>query len=465
MLGPVFSSTARTAAIPDNESAAPGVNSMQPDSKPCVVDFSSAIAVAMENEMGTSANLGKVVSFKGEHFYLKDAVSFLPISPEMGNAITSREVASARLYGLFLLAPEELMVNQCSSIMEGADNEKTFIASRLVDYQDLGDCLTKGRLADDLKLQFQAFTAEQADTFKNNADTAQKLTDELSALRNQHSDYRNQPWWAGKNANPHIALVDAYRPKAQALDEVMHAQIHLLPEALQQEMQEHLAVSQLLGDWDPINAFYKNMGIVKTDDGSLRVMRLDFGSCLDIGFQGQTKENGYETAVNQRPAVFPELEHVFKMENAEFSEALPRLVEDLCALPYADHAQSIAGKPEWADTTRMKIGYRCSLIMQQKDFAQDAVETIIKNNLMEAPSLKPADELIRILHARMDALINEQCGGSNNLVTWEIDNPTLSDAIRTDLSTRLSIPIAPLSYDPNKHLSDSLRQKLNTQNN
>ena len=459
MLGSVSPSTARATAIPDIESTAPAVNSMQSDSKPCVVNFSSAIEDREKTALGTSANLGKVVSFKGEHFYLKDAVSYLPISPEMGNAITSREVVSAKLYGLFLPAPEEQMVNQCSSMMEGADDEKIFIASRLIAYQDFGDCLIKEKTADDLELQFKAFTKGHADAFKENAVTAKTLTDELSALRKQEN------WWAGAGANPDLKLVQAYRPKAEQLDMTMQKQFQLLPDPLQKEMQEHLAVSQLLGDWDPINAFYKNMGIVKTDDGSLHVMRLDFGSCLDVGFQGQPKENGYETAVNQRPAVFPELKHDFKRGNAEFSEMLPRLVDDLGSLPYADHAQSIAGKPEWADTTRMKIGYRCGLIMQQKNSAQGAVETLFKSHLMDAPDLNATDNLIRILNARMDALINGQCGGSFNLATWEIDNPELSESIRADLASKLSIPIAPLSYDPDKQQSDNFRLKLNIQNN
>ena len=430
---------ARAPAIPDITSASPPVNSMQSDSKPYVVDFSNAVPVAVENGMGTSANLGKVVSSEGERFYLKDAVSYDSTSPVVRNAITSREVVSTEIYSLFLPAPKARMVNECSCIMEGADNEKIFIASRLENYQDFGDCLIKEELADDLEQQFKEFTHEDAAAFKHNAVIAKTLTGELTKLRDQHLD-----WWVGVDGNPDQELVQVYRAKALQLEEVMQKQFHILPEALQRQSQDSLGVSQLLGDWDPFNVFYKNMGIVKKGDGSLHVMRLDFGSCLDVGFQGQTKENGYETAVSQRPAVFPELKHRFKREDAVFSEKLPLLAQEFHTFPYADHAQSIAGKTEWAHTTRMKIGYRCSLLMQQKGSAQNAFETIIKTQLMNAPGFKSADDLIQVLHARMDALIDKQCGGSHKIMEWEQNNPELSGAIRADLLSRLSIPTVPL---------------------
>lgn len=413
--------------------------SSQPPPAQSIVDFSSATPAEAQQSMGTSANLGKIVLFEGTHFYLKDAVSYLPVSPEMGNAITSREVASAKMYGLFLPAPEELMVNQCGSMMGGEDN-KIYIASKLVSYQDFADCLIQKELADDLEQQFEEFTNVHAEAFKRNADTAKGLTDELCVLREKHSN-----WWAGTGGAPNTELVQTYRPRAEQLDEVMQAQIHLLPESLQRQMQEHLAVSQLLGDWDPINAFYKNMGIVKAEDGNLQVMRVDFGSCLDVGFQGQSKETGFDTAVKQRPAVFPELKNVFRKENATFSEKLPRLAEQFDDLPYADHAQSIAGKAEWADSTRMKVAYRCSLILKLRDCVQNPFETMLKENLIDTPELTAKNALIDTFYARMETLINEQCGASVNMMNWEKNQPELSTSIRADISSRLGIDMAPLS--------------------
>lgn len=434
---------------------------------PSIVDFSSATPANVERTTGTSANLCRIVSFEGVNFHLKDPVSHLPISPEMGNAIAAREVASAAIYGLFVPAPEEILVNQCSSIMEGADDEKIHIASKLVDYLDFGDSLTKRQLAEDLSQQFESFTEAHSATFKNNADKAEKLTSELAELRDKKSDYLNHPWWAGIGNNPDPEFVQAYRTKAEELDRIMQEQFQLLPEALQQEMQEHLAVSQLIGDWDPINALYKNMGLVKFGDGKMQVMRVDFGSCLDIGFQGQTKESGYDTAVNQRPAAFPVLKHPFEKEYATFSNKLPKLAEKFDSFPYADHSFAISGKAEWADTTRMKIAYRCSLIMAHVEDAKDAIENIMRRTLIDtgvAQQLTPKDALINTLHARMDTLINDQCGGSNKVLAWEKNNPDLSNAIRVDLSSKLNTNIAPLGYDPNQLQSHRCHRNLETLN-
>lgn len=417
-------------------------------SSPVIVDFSDA-KIVTENNAVTSASIGKIASFKGEDFYLKDAVSNLPISNAIANAITSREVVATKLYRLFLPAPEAMMVNQCHAVIGNADNEKIYIASKLVAYQDFGDCLIKGDLADDLKKQFsEEFTEKHVEDFKKNAEMAKALTDELSILRNVNCDYLNQPWWEGKDGNPNLDLVKEYQPKAAQLDKVIQKQLHLLPTVLQQQMQEHLAVSQLLGDWDPINAFYKNMGVVKDEDGQLRVMRLDFGSCLDVGFQGQAKENGYDTAVKQRPAAFPELKHDFKKESAPFSTALPKLAEQFDGLPYADHAKAIAGKAEWVDSTRMKLAYTCMLLKEQSVSHQNPIEGILEQNLMDAPGFMMKGDLSNTINARMDMLINMQCGGRDRLISWERDNVGLAAHIRKEVSFKLGgVEVAWLAVD------------------
>ncbi|WP_338524053.1 hypothetical protein NUH87_30905 [Pseudomonas batumici] len=319
----------------------------------------------------------------------------------------------------------------------GTDNDKIYIASRWVDYQDFGDWMIKETSADKLEMQFSEFTTENIAAFKENAAAASALTLELAVLREQHRDPSRQPWWEEKGGNPNLDLIEKYRPLAEELDKVMQKQFFLLPEVLQKEIQEHLVISQLLGDWDPINPFYKNMGVVEDEWGELHIMRLDFGSCLDVGFRGQAKEHGYHMAVNQRPAVFPELKHIFKEENAPFSEVLPKLGEAFDNLPYADYAKSISGNPEWAEFTRLKIAYRCVLLRQAD---KNIIADIIRRNLIDEPGsiagLKTKESLIDVMNARIEALIL-QCGGLEKIDEFERNHQDVANSIRESVLSAL----------------------------
>lgn len=410
---------------------------------PKILNFSHATVILRKSNKVTSANAGKFVHLEGKDFYVKNAGA---------RPFASREVIAAEIYHLFAPAPEQFLADHCHFFMENADSQDVYIASKVVDYQDFGDWMAEADSADALKRQYSDFSDESFAAFKCNANEAKELCAELESLRKENPG----DWWkSGTNfflapemRTPNRALVDQYRPKASRLDTIMKEQFSLLPEQHRKEMQVHLAVSQLIGDWDPINAFYRNMGMVTEATGAQHVMRLDFGSCFDVGFNYEPKETGFQTAINQRPAVFPELVHAFAEKNAVFSKKLPQLVEELDQLPYADYAKSIAGKTEWAKSTRFQIAYRCALLKRQAH-NQNVIGDIIRRVLIDeaelGPGLKTKEVLVETMNARIDALINEQCGGNDRIYDWERQNPELSYSIREDLSSKLAVDLQPLN--------------------
>jgi hypothetical protein len=378
-----------------------------------VIDFSRANTIADSTVI--SACSAKILSLDGKSYYVKNIGD---------SAITRREVAAAQIYRLFAPTPQALLVGGCHGAMGEANggSDKIYAAFELdKSYQDLGDFMIDPRSADEIAWQFPEEFGGNAGGFRRLSEEASALTSALKTMR----DDNPADWWKGKDGDQNQELVNRYKPLAERLDEVIGEQISLLPESLRKQMQTHVAVSQLVNDWDPINPFYRNVGFARDGRGELLVMRLDFGSCLDVGFRGLAKEDSYLIAVGQRPAAFPDLKHVFKEERATFSGGLPGIATDYEDFPYADVVRLMAGDPAWVRDTRCALASQCLVLKQ-------SVKVILDRNLgasESAPQLRSSADLIGIMEARMDAVV-EQSGGLGRVMQWQWDNPEATTSIK-----------------------------------
>ncbi|MBB3214374.1 hypothetical protein FHW67_003689 [Herbaspirillum sp. Sphag1AN] len=365
------------------------------------INFGEDITHTANNEKIGNANPGMLIRSESGTFYVKKIHSALA---------AAKEVAAGRIYSLFARTTEQFLPAHYETFFQPVQQPQQCIASRYVDYLDFGDWLAHADSADDMQRQHPRWPTAQLTVFKRNACEAHAISGKLSALRNAYPD----DWWRSAVNAPLPGLVTAYRPLASRFDDLMKNQFALLPQSMQEDIQRHLSVSQLIGDWDPLNAFYRNMGIVR-EGSQLHVMRLDFASSLDCGFQGALKRDSFDIAVNQRPAVFPELKQRFTRAHAEFSERLPSLGEQFDDLPYADYAHITSGNNDAtrsAQSVRIQIALRYLALRQRNP---DLIANIFTQAYSEIPASVENTEsrltLTRIMEARLNTLV-EQCGGT-----------------------------------------------------
>jgi hypothetical protein len=372
------------------------------------LDFNLA-TIRNGNQQGVvSANAGATVNALGESWHVK------PASDRM---LATREVAAASIYGLFTHAPAYFLAENCPLPDSAAVGNQLCVASTLENYQDFGDFLMHADSADALARHFPDYPPQNVQAFKANAEQIKNIDMNLQELRRQHP----MDWWRSETNAPLPQLIAQYRPQAELLDALMTAQFALLPAPLRREIQTHLVTSQLVNDWDPLNAFYRNMGIVNQNH-QLHVMRLDFDSSLDVGFRGLPKANSFDIAVNQRPAVFPMLRHRFEQQHAQFSETLPLLGEEMHNFPYADYAYGSTENAASAAAIRMETAYRCVLMQQRQPYpVAQIMEQVVVDDTENMRGFQSGPALLQTMNARIDRLI-EQVGGIDQIQHWARTN-------------------------------------------
>lgn len=387
------------------------------------LDFSQATMRDNSLSCVVSANAGGIVNALGESWHVK---------PAPDRMLATREVAAASIYGLFSHAPAYFLAEHCPLPDSAAASTQLCVASTLENYKDFGDFLMQADSADALARHFPDYPVQNVQAFKSNAEQIKNIDLHLQELRRQYP----MDWWRSETNTPLPHLIAQYRPQAELLDALMTAQFALLPAPLRREIQTHLVTSQLVNDWDPLNAFYRNMGIVNLNH-QLHVMRLDFDSSLDVGFRNLPKVSSFDIAVNQRPAVFPVLRHRFEQTHAQFSEVLPLLGEEMHNFPYADYAYGSTENAAWAAAIRMETAYRC-ILMQQRQLHPIAqiMEQVVVDDAENMRGFQSGPTLLQTMNARIDKLI-EQVGGIDQINHWARTNAARASTIERHLDASI----------------------------
>ncbi|GAB3627292.1 hypothetical protein PTE30175_01979 [Pandoraea terrae] len=231
---------------------------------------------------------------------------------------TSRKhAAEERLAGaLFALTglrtPPVRLADHCSQWVDGTQiPDKVYLASEWVEsFEDLGHWLTGPHA--------RAAIVRAFPDASENYDTLCAIA--LAAEHHMQQCCGGRPFWqlAGDAAARHRA---AHARRFAALE----ALNRLLPVAYRNEQERHYLASLWIGNWDPLNCHMENFGYCADATGAPRGMTLDFGAALQMGFQGQLKEDNFEVVVSQRAQLrsLAPIEQHFARADAAFGPSLP----------------------------------------------------------------------------------------------------------------------------------------------
>ena len=303
-------------------------------------DFSSAVRVSGVPRMGSAGSAVRVsLAHAPQH-----SPYVVKACPSAGHA--AQEWLASRLFGaLGLATPTAVLAKGCSQVFDGTHApERWYLATvYLPVYENLGDWL-------------------EGDTGWRVIDGARDgaCDDNTEALRQARADARDagqrmETVLAQSGGVPFYLLegvaarayADALRERNEARDVLCRS----LPDVYQCALERQYVAALWLGNWDLCNVFMENVGVWRDKNDLPYMMTIDFGACLDLGFQGTCKENGYDVAVGQRQSLasLPSLTSTFRREAAGFSATLQAdALVDLTQFPYGEHyALFVRRLAEW----------------------------------------------------------------------------------------------------------------------
>lgn len=249
----------------------------------------------------------------------------------------AQEWLAARLFSLLgLRAPASWLAHGCAAQVDGVqDPQRLYVASRWEPtYRDLGVWLIGPDAIDVLGSGVGGSGEGPAGA---GVERSRRQVCHANAVMSACGGRSGTPFWlmSGEVAKRHA---DAVESRFHALQALAAA----LPRAYQIELEQHYIASRWLDNWDPLNVFMENLGVYRDEMGTQRVMSVDFGACLQLGFQGRLKRDSRELALAQRHAIaaLPPLSATFDLAAASFGAATGvacgEVSIDPASLPYGE---------------------------------------------------------------------------------------------------------------------------------
>lgn len=237
----------------------------------------------------------------------------------------------------------------------------------------------------------------------------------------------------------------------------------MLPDVYQCELERHYIAALWLGNWDLCNVFMENVGVWRDKEDLPRMMTVDFGACLEMGFQGTCKDTGYAVAVNQREGLpaLPPLTETFRPDAACFASALPAdALTDLSQFPYGEQYAPFVRRlkgftpdasedvvveelkdPTGTRAVAAEMAYRLGRIHQETllPWANTANELACAE-MGGAPPQGRCDAPAQVHHllSRRDSLVR-LLGGEWGAQAWASAHPTRAAAIMAQQSPFMSL--------------------------
>ncbi|MGC7405945.1 hypothetical protein ACPWR0_18295 [Pandoraea pneumonica] len=358
---------------------------------------------------------------------------------------TTQTWLTSRLFGaLGLPTPTTFLVRGCDEAFDGTlACGRVYLASAyLPTYEDIGLWLVGDEARRAIVGQSQDETrAKICDGAGVGARMSGKVLERLCKQA-------GVPFWA---LSPDLASLHADELKRR--NDMLGLLCKMLPDVYQCELERHYIAALWLGNWDLCNVFMENVGVWRDKENLPRMMTVDFGACLDMGFQGTCKDTGYDVAVAQRadlPAL-PPLTSTFRRDAACFAMELPpEALADLTQFPYGEQYAPFVRRltdfrldaPESVATDELKnptnvravaaeMAYRLSRIHSETllPWASAAIE--IAGAEMGSGALHgrvDAREQVHRLLTRRDSL-SRLLGGAWAAQAWARLHPTRAAAI------------------------------------
>lgn len=295
---------------------------------------------------------------------------------------TTQTWLTSRLFGaLGLPTPTTFLVRGCDEAFDGTSaSGSLYLASAyLPTYEDLGVWL----VSDEARRAIVGQSQDEARaTVCDGAGIGARMSGKvLERLCKQEG----VPFWA---LSPHCAGIHADELKNR--NDMLGLLCKMLPDVYQCELERHYIAALWLGNWDLCNVFMENVGVWRDKENLPRMMTVDFGACLDMGFQGTCKDTGYDVAVGQRAGLsaLPPLTSTFRRDAACFAMTLPPgALTDLTQFPYGE---------QYAPFVR-----------RLKDFTPDAAEHVVTEALKNPTGVRAvaAEMAYRLGSIHLEALL------------------------------------------------------------
>lgn len=358
---------------------------------------------------------------------------------------TTQTWLSSRLFGaLGLPTPTTFLVRGCDEVFDGPpESGCMYLASAyLPTYEDLGLWLVSDEARRAIVGQSQdEDRARICDRARIGARVSGKALERLCKQE-------GVPFWA---LSPQGATIHADELKKR--NDMLGLLCSMLPDVYQCELERHYIAALWLGNWDLCNVFMENVGVWRDKENLPRMMTVDFGACLEMGFQGTCKDTGYDLAVAQRAALtaLPPLTSVFRRDAACFGMELPPgALTDLTQFPYGEQYAPFVRRlvdftpganegvvddelrnPTGVRAVAAEMAYRLANIHQDMllPWASAANELACDEMRSSAlPGRADARELVRRLLSRRDSVVR-LLGGEWAAKAWARAHPTRAAAI------------------------------------
>lgn len=395
-------------------------NILSPISPRFTIDLTGAMPTGTRT--ATSSG-GSFYRLGDKSYFVKPGVAHIPSTPKKQAYFSSSEVASNSITRLLATGTEgapRSFVGEISGI--------PYIASEAIDFYDIGKFFRKESAIDEFARSQPEIKPDDVVKLKANAIKISGYYNSMKELERS----RPNDWWTINESK----FIDDYRAAAQPHRDLIIEGLRMLPADFQKMVQEHIIIGQIVGDWDFLNERFENIGISKNTDGQYRVASLDRGISFGVGFWGESKPEGYNLAVNQRPPAFLPLNTTFTQEKALFGSTLPDLGMDFSFIPYGDVAKLASGNTEWIDANLKKIAYRILVINEQNLINRVLDDTLVELSYadLEGHQFLEKEQTKSIMEARLSDVIR-QAGGHDAITLWSQQNPTKARKTRAEVNS------------------------------